>query len=103
VPLTGWREPTGCHRGHNGWPPAIDEVEEGLDVFGLARAGEDEPEAALLDLGQQLVRALEGPDIADELVELGGRLRALRAVVTNPAAFGPVDRGMLAPRGAGSR
>ena len=41
-------------------------------MFGLARAGEDEPEAALLDLGQQLVRALERSDLADQPIELLG-------------------------------
>lgn len=39
-------------------------------MFRLARAGKNQPEAAFLDLGQQLVRALERLDLADELVEL---------------------------------
>jgi hypothetical protein len=49
---------------------AVDEVEERLDVLGLAGAGQDQAEPALLDLGQQLVRAFEGLDLSDELVEL---------------------------------
>src|SRR4051794_16598245 len=32
---------------------AVDEVEERLDVLGLAGAGQDQAEPALLDLGQQ--------------------------------------------------
>ena len=36
----------------------------------LARAGQNQAEAAFLDLGQQLVGALEGLDLTDELVEL---------------------------------
>ena len=39
-------------------------------MLGLAGAGQDQAEPALLDLGQQLVRAFEGLDLSDELVEL---------------------------------
>ena len=55
---------------------SAEQVQEGLDVLWLPRARAHDAQVAFLERLQEVAGAVEGPHLADELVELLGPLLA---------------------------